>query len=151
MSPLELIQDAETLAEMSTLEQLYAGGQVAILGMFIVFTILLILLLTVKAIEKFAADKTPEDDSQSAGAGAKKSVQKVEDHDREKVSEKEEDLDPKILAAITASLQSYYREKAGKFRIIRVQKKSRQISPWMREIKSEEEAHDLRNGNREVK
>ncbi len=147
MSPLELIQDAETLAEMSTLEQLYAGGQVAILGMFIVFTILLILLLTVKAIEKFAADKTPEDDSQSAGAGAKKSVQKVEDHDREK----EEDLDPKILAAITASLQSYYREKAGKFRIIRVQKKSRQISPWMREIKSEEEAHDLRNGNREVK
>ncbi len=151
MSPLELIQDAEALAGMSAGEQLYAGGQVAVLGMFIVFSILLLLFLTIKVIETFAGS-----DGQAVTPGASGSKTAVSDQPSPAPSpapaaEKEDGLDPEIIAAITASLQAFYEERGGRFRILRVKKRSRPLPAWMREIESESEAVDITSESKEVK
>ncbi len=151
MSPLELIQDAEALAEMSTAEQLYAGAQVAVLGMVIVFSILLILLITIKIIEKFAGSKAAAEKMSSAVDEKKPGLQeKAAESSGHKKPEKKGEIKPEVMAAITASIQAFYGQRSEKFRIIRVQKKSRPVSAWMRKIESDTEARETRSENREV-
>lgn len=149
MSPLELIQDAEALAEMSTAEQLYAGAQVAVLGMVIVFTILLILLVTIKSIEKFAGNSAaagrisePKSPAKSGG----KSEPEISGETKPEAPK--EGLNPEVLAAITAAIQAFYAKRSQKFRVIRVEKKSRPVSAWTREVESEMDAVETRNENR---
>lgn len=151
MSPLELIQDADALAEMSPGEQLYAGAQVAVLGMVIVFIILLILLITIKVIERFFGNRAAAD--KMAGPTNEEKIQEGASSvisGAEKSREEKEKLSPQVLAAITASIQEFYRGRSDKFRIIRVKKNSSPVSPWMRDIDSEAEAVETRSENREV-
>ncbi|SDL21671.1 OadG family protein [Halarsenatibacter silvermanii] len=134
MSLLELIQSAETLAEMSFGDKFLAGIQVAVLGMGIVFFILLLLMTAVKVIEFIAGSKTAEKPDEKT---KKKRTGQAKDDDGELSPQRKagpaesREISPQITAVITAALQSYYRDSEKKFRVLRVRKESRSVTSWM--------------------
>ncbi|MFN2363412.1 MAG: OadG family protein [Halarsenatibacteraceae bacterium] len=125
MSPLELVRDAETLAEMSLGDTLIAGVQIAIVGMIVVFSILFILMISIKIMEKLANSngKVP---GEKVGDKSMSSLGKKETK-KKKISD--DKLDPEILAVISASIQSYYGSDK-KFRILRVKGQGEELSAW---------------------
>jgi len=123
MSPLELIRDAETLAEMTLGETLVAGVQIALVGMIVVFSILFLLMVSIKIMERLVN-----------GNGSEKSAKKTKPAPDKKVKSqsskaKKEKIDAKTLAVITASIQSFYGSDK-KFKILRIKDHKENISAW---------------------
>ncbi|SDM03025.1 OadG family protein [Halarsenatibacter silvermanii] len=138
MSPLELIQDPEALAEMSVFDQLFAGGQVAILGMTIVFGILLLLLVTIKGIEIVAAESSKSSDKPAKNRTEEPTKSEKETSKEKETAQKQTGgaektgaIKPEIMAAIMAAVRSYYQEEGEDFRILRVSRGNQPISAWM--------------------
>ena len=116
-----MIRDESVITSMSAGEQFIAGGQVAILGMVIVFSILLILMLAVKGMEITMVD-TPQ--AQPVEKSQKESTPQEKD-----TVEEEEGKDQKLLAVISAAVASYLGEDK-KFRVTRIRKIEDDISSW---------------------
>lgn len=126
MSPLELIRDAEALAEMSLGETLIAGVQIALVGMIVVFSILVLLMISIKIMERLVNS----DGTSPADKSTKKAKPESEKKSKSRGSKTRADkLDPEILAVITASIQSYY-GSGKKFKILRVKDHDEKISAW---------------------
>lgn len=125
MSPLELIKDAETLAEMSLGDTLIAGIQIAMVGMIVVFSILFILMISIKIMEKVVNGngKVP------GGKVGDKSMSSLEQGATKEDKISDDKLDPEILAVISASIQSYYGSNK-KFKILRVTSQGENVSAW---------------------
>lgn len=125
MSPLELVKDAETLAEMSLGDTLIAGVQIAMVGMIVVFSILFILMISIKIMERVVNgnDKVP------GGKVGDKSMSSLEQGATKENKISDDKLDPEILAVISASIQSYYGSNK-KFKILRVKSQGEKISAW---------------------
>ncbi len=125
MSPLELVRDAETLAEMSLGDTLIAGAQIAMVGMIVVFSILVLLMISIKIMEKLVNSngKVP------GGKVGDKSMSSLEKRETKKKTISDDKLDPEILAVISASIQSYYGSDK-RFKILRVKSQGEKLSAW---------------------
>ena len=122
MSPLELIRDAETLAEMTLGETLVAGVQIALVGMIVVFSILFLLMVSIKIMERLV-------NGNDSDRPTKKTKPAPDKQPGGKSKPEQASLDPEILAVITASIQSFYGPDK-KFKILRVKDHQENISAW---------------------
>jgi sodium pump decarboxylase gamma subunit len=125
MSPLELVKDAETLAEMSLGDTLIAGVQIALVGMIVVFSILFILMISIKIMEKLVNSKGQV----TARKVGDKSMSALGEEETKKNKINDNQLNPEILAVISASIQSYYGSDQ-RFRILRVKSQGEKLSAW---------------------
>ncbi|MFW6377791.1 MAG: OadG family transporter subunit [Bacillota bacterium] len=125
MSPLELVRDAETLAEMSLGDTLIAGIQIALVGMIVVFSILFILMVSIKIMEKVVNSNGEV----PGGKVGDKEMSSLENREADNDQNSDEKLNPEILAVISASIQSYYGSDK-KFKILRVKSQGEKLSAW---------------------
>ena len=128
MTPLELIRDAEALAEMTLGETLIAGVQIALVGMIVVFSILFLLMISIKIMERLV-------NGNNGDKPGKKAKPAPEKQDKPQAPEvKPDKIDPEILAVITASIQSFYGPDK-KFKILRVKDHEEKISAWGQQVR----------------
>ncbi|MGM0420850.1 MAG: OadG family protein [Bacillota bacterium] len=134
MSPLELIRDADRLAEMSLGQSVLAAVQVALVGMIVVFAILFILLLAIKVMEKVVYAGSPPEGKGPKSKKKKQNKSETKATSRSDENQPEDSLDPKLVAVITAAIQDYYDGKQ-EFKILRIKRKSEHLSAWGREAR----------------
>lgn len=125
MSPLELVKDAETLAEMSLGDTLIAGIQIAMVGMIVVFSILFILMISIKIMERVVNGNSKE----PGGEVGDKSMSSLDKRETKVTKISDDKLDPEILAVISAALQGYYGSDQ-KYKILRVKSQGEKLSAW---------------------
>lgn len=120
MNPLELLRDPSLVQSMSLGEKLISGLQVAILGMSIVFTILILLMLVLKFLEiAFSEDMDFKEDISET----KTPVPEFEPE----ISKKEEKV-----AAIMAAIMSLEDVSKSKFRIKKITRTDDDVPIWGR-------------------
>ncbi len=122
MNPLELLRDPTLVQSMTLSEKLISGLQVAILGMSIVFTILILLMLVLKILEVIFSEDMDfkEDLSETQTQTATPEYEPEIDRNEEKV------------AAIMAAVMSLEDVSKSKFRIRKITRTKDDVPIWGR-------------------
>ncbi len=121
MSPLEILQNPETVQSMTVAQKIIIGGQIALLGMIIVFIILIILMICLKGMENIFY-KT------SKGVSREISGDLGEKQTKETVSRNKR----KMVAVITAALLNSYYQSASDIEIQQITSVKDDVPIWGR-------------------
>ena len=120
MNPLELLRDPSLVQSMTLSEKLISGLQVAILGMSIVFTILLLLMLVLKLLEIiFSEDMNFKEDLSETQTTTPEYEPKIDSNDEK-------------VAAIVAAVMSLENVSKSKFRIRKITRTKDDVPIWGR-------------------
>ena len=120
MNPLELLRDPSLVQSMTLSEKLISGLQVAILGMSIVFTILLLLMLVLKLLEVIFSEDMDFKEDLSETQTSKPEYEPEIDRNDDKV------------AAIMAAVMSLEDVSKSKFRIRKITRTKDDVPIWGR-------------------
>lgn len=122
MSPLEILKRPDLINSMAVSQKFILGLKIAVLGMSIVFFILVLLMVTLKIMEKFLyegkSDKSTKEKVTEKNAGDDKSTASSELKRRKKV------------AAIAAAIMKGYYQPNSKLKINKITKIDNNISLW---------------------
>ena len=120
MNPLELLRDPSLVQSMTLSEKLISGLQVAILGMSIVFTILILLMLVLKLLEiVFSEDMDFKEDVSETQTTVPEYEPEIDRNDEK-------------VAAIMAAIMSLENVSKGKFRIRKITRTKDDVPIWGR-------------------
>jgi len=120
VNPLELLRDPSLVQSMTLSEKLISGLQVAILGMSIVFTILILLMLVLKLLEiVFSEDMDFKEDVSETQTTVPEYEPEIDRNDEK-------------VAAIMAAIMSLENVSKGKFRIRKITRTKDDVPIWGR-------------------
>ncbi|MCF8000715.1 MAG: OadG family protein [Halanaerobiales bacterium] len=120
MNPLELLRDPSLVQSMTLSEKLISGLQVAILGMSIVFTILILLMLVLKLLEIiFSEDMDFKEDVSETQTTVPEYEPEIDRNDEK-------------VAAIMAAIMSLENVSKSKFRIKKITRTEDDVPIWGR-------------------